>query len=102
MVCAGPSRRFPVGDLCRCSGVRVPPAPGRATPGLGPSPPRRVNPEIPFTVDADPDTTPGKAIAAARSGQSGPASTGAAAVRVFPPGGQGGTGSPGNLTWGKS
>ena len=38
------------------------------------------SPEIPFTVDADPDTTPGKAGAAARQGESGPASTGASAV----------------------
>ena len=38
------------------------------------------SPEIPFTVDADPDTTPGKAGAAARQGESGPASTGALAV----------------------
>ena len=38
------------------------------------------SPEIPYTVDADPDTTPGKAGAAARAGESGPASTGALAV----------------------
>ncbi len=38
------------------------------------------SPEIPFTVDADPLATAGKAIAAARPGERGPASTGAAAV----------------------
>ena len=38
------------------------------------------SPEIPFTVGADPLATAGKAAAAARSGERGPASTGAAAV----------------------
>ena len=38
------------------------------------------SPEIPFTVDADPYATAGKVGAVARSGQSGPASTGASAV----------------------
>ena len=38
------------------------------------------SPEIPYTVEADPYTTAGKALAAARPGQSGPASTGASAV----------------------
>ena len=38
------------------------------------------SPEIPYTVDADPYATTGKAPATARSGQSGPASTGASAV----------------------
>jgi hypothetical protein len=38
------------------------------------------SPEIPYTVEADPLSTAGKAAAAARSGESGPASTGAVAV----------------------
>lgn len=38
------------------------------------------SPEIPNTVDADPYATAGKAAAAARSGERGPASTGALAV----------------------
>ena len=38
------------------------------------------SPEIPFTVDADPYTTAGKAIAVARQGESRRASTGAIAV----------------------
>ena len=38
------------------------------------------SPEIPFTVDADPHATTGKAPATARPGESGPASTGALAV----------------------
>src|SRR3990172_7723093 len=38
------------------------------------------SPEIPYTVEADPYPTGGKAAAAARPGQSGPASTGAPAV----------------------
>ena len=50
---------------------------GRKPPGAGLN---GTSPEIPFTVDVDPDTTPGKAPAAARQGESGPASTGASAV----------------------
>jgi len=38
------------------------------------------SPEIPNTVDADPYATAGKAGAAARPGERGPASTGASAV----------------------
>ena len=38
------------------------------------------SPEIPYTVDADPYATAGKAAAGARPGESGPASTGASAV----------------------
>ena len=38
------------------------------------------SPEIPFTVDADPYATAGKATATARSGERGLASTGALAV----------------------
>jgi hypothetical protein len=38
------------------------------------------SPEIPNTVDADPYATAGKAAAAARPGERGPASTGASAV----------------------
>ena len=38
------------------------------------------SPEIPFTVDADPYATAGKAAATARPGERGPASTGASAV----------------------
>ena len=38
------------------------------------------SPEIPFTVDADPYATAGKAAAGARQGKSAPASTGASAV----------------------
>ena len=38
------------------------------------------SPEIPFTVDADPYATAGKATATARAGKRGPASTGASAV----------------------
>jgi len=38
------------------------------------------SPEIPYTVDADPYATAGKAAAAARPGERGPASTGASAV----------------------
>jgi hypothetical protein len=38
------------------------------------------SPEIPDTVDADPYATAGKAAAAARPGERGPASTGASAV----------------------
>jgi hypothetical protein len=38
------------------------------------------SPEIPFTVDADPYATAGKATATARPGERGPASTGASAV----------------------
>ena len=38
------------------------------------------SPEIPFTVDADPYATAGKAVAAARYGQGERASTGASAV----------------------
>jgi hypothetical protein len=85
----------------------VPPAMGRATPSLGPSlasgrvtarAKRRqescrpksapyagmngTSPEIPYTVDADPYPTAGKAPAAARQGESGPASTGASAVSM--------------------
>jgi hypothetical protein len=38
------------------------------------------SPEIPCTVDADSEATVGKAAAAARPGERGPASTGASAV----------------------
>ena len=38
------------------------------------------SPEIPYTVDADPYATAGKAPATARAGERGPASTGASAV----------------------
>ena len=38
------------------------------------------SPEIPFTVDAAPYATAGKAAAGARQGKSAPASTGASAV----------------------
>jgi len=38
------------------------------------------SPEIPYTVDADPYATAGKAVAVARPGESARASTGASAV----------------------
>ena len=51
---------------------------------MGRNPPQAgmngTSPEIPFTVDADPYATAGKAAAAARPGERGPASTGASAV----------------------
>ena len=105
VACAGPSRRFPVGDSCISECTGSPTGDGRATRSLGPSlaswrvtvrTKRRqescrpksathagmngTSPEIPNTVDADPYATTGKAPATARSGQSGPASTGASAV----------------------
>ena len=50
---------------------------GRKPPAAGLN---GTSPEIPFTVDADPYATAGKAAAGARQGESRPASTGASAV----------------------